>query len=345
MRFSEPPTPAAEPSAGTPEPSANGSGPSVNGSGPSVNASGLSPRAVEWYELTPIEVPEPPPLPTGPLNAAQAFEALYTSCAPALVRQAHLLTGRRALARESVERAFQLAWQRWPEVAVDPDPTGWVRAAAHEYALSPWHCFRLTLRRPEPRSSPRLSAALEQQGVALTDYALIDVLRTLPPPYRRALVLYDGLGLGLPETAAETEASTPATAGRLMYAREAVAACLPELADPVELRRRLADAVTGEGPWVVRPGTPAAVRVRGERRARHWTHAAVAVTALLLGAIALTVHTAPDHYEPPVAKGTPIRGVPPRPALGPLSQEQLELRARLRSVLAGGPERLAPEIR
>lgn len=36
-----------------------------------------------------------------------------------------------------MERAFQLAWHRWPEVAVDRDPAGWVRATAYEYALSP----------------------------------------------------------------------------------------------------------------------------------------------------------------------------------------------------------------
>lgn len=53
------------------------------------------------------------------LTPDQAFDALYAFCAPALVRQTYLLTGRRELARESVERAFQIAWQRWPEVARD----------------------------------------------------------------------------------------------------------------------------------------------------------------------------------------------------------------------------------
>lgn len=71
------------------------------------------------------------------LTPAQAFDALYAFCAPALVRQTYLLTGRRELARESVERAFQLAWQSWPEVALDRDPAGWVRATAYECALSP----------------------------------------------------------------------------------------------------------------------------------------------------------------------------------------------------------------
>ena len=76
--------------------------------------------------LEPVLVPAPVPVPVpideasrATLTPAQAFDALYAFCAPALVRQAYLLTGRRELARESVERAFQTAWQRWPEVAVD----------------------------------------------------------------------------------------------------------------------------------------------------------------------------------------------------------------------------------
>lgn len=164
-----------------------------------------------------------------PLTPAQAFDALYAFCAPALVRQTYLLTGRRELARESVERAFELAWHRWPEVAVDRDPAGWVRATAHEIALSPWHQLRPRHRSPEP---PPADAA---------DRALLDVLLNLPPMHRRTLLLYDGVGLDLPETAAETEASTPAAANRLLHAREAVAARLPELAVPQELHRRLAE--------------------------------------------------------------------------------------------------------
>ncbi|AIS00091.1 helix-turn-helix domain-containing protein [Streptomyces glaucescens] len=263
-----------------------------------------------------------------PLTPDQAFDALYAFCAPALVRQAYLLTGRRELARESVERAFQLAWQRWPEVAVDRDPAGWVRAAAYEYALSPWHCFRPRYRHPEP---PPANAS---------DRALLDVLLALPPPYRRTLVLYDGVGLGLPETAAETEASTPAAANRLLHAREAVAERLPELSDPAVLHQRLAELASAER---LRAARPPAVRGGSERRARFWTRAAIAFTVTLIGATALTLRTAPTRYEPPVPPGETVRGVPPRAAPGPLSERELELRAKLREETVTGPQRLVPE--
>ncbi|MFJ1973261.1 sigma factor-like helix-turn-helix DNA-binding protein [Streptomyces sp. NPDC087903] len=283
-------------------------------------------RAVRAPET--VAGPEPEPV-TSPadLTPAQAFDALYAFCAPALVRQTYLLTGRRELARESVERSFQLAWQRWPEVAVDRDPAGWVRAAAYEYALSPWHRFRPRHRQPEP---PPVDAS---------DRALLDVLLHLPPPYRRALLLYDGVGLGLPETAAETEASTPATANRLLHARAAVATHLPELADPAALHRRLTGLASAGR---LRAAKPPAVRYGGERRARFWTRAAIAFTIALIGTTALTVRTAPTHYEPPVAPGAEVHGVPPHVAPGPLSEAELELRSKLREETVRGPERLVP---
>ncbi|MGV9900508.1 helix-turn-helix domain-containing protein, partial [Streptomyces tendae] len=177
----------------------------------------------------PVAAPEPVAL-----TPAQAFDALYAFSAPALVRQTFLLTGRREQARESVERAFQAAWEHWPEVARDRDPVGWVRATAYEYALSPWQRLRPRHRHPEPPPA--------DPG----DRTLLNALLRLPPRHRRTLVLYDGVGLDLPETAAETEASTPATANRLLRAREAVAGRLPALADPQVLHRRLAELASNE---------------------------------------------------------------------------------------------------
>lgn len=267
---------------------------------------------------------------TPSLTPAQAFDALYAYCAPALVRQTYLLTGRRELARESVERAFQLAWYRWPEVAVDRDPAGWVRATAYEYALSPWHRLRPRYRHPE---APPPGAS---------DRALLDVLLELPPVYRRTLLLYDGVGLGLPETAAETEASTPAAANRVLHAREAVAARLPELALPEDLHRRLTELASTER---LRAAKPRTVRDHGELRARQWTRAAIAFTVLLIGVTALTLRTAPDHYEAPLSTPETIHGLPPRSAPGPLSEEELVLRAKLKSGTSRGPERLVPDVR
>ncbi|MCX4906008.1 RNA polymerase subunit sigma-70 [Streptomyces sp. NBC_00878] len=265
------------------------------------------------------------------LTPAQAFDALYAFAAPDLVRQAYLLTGRRELARECVQRAFQLAWQHWPEVAVDPDPAGWVRAATYEYAMSPWQRLSLRHRLPEP------------PPLATDDRWLLSVLLSLPPSYRRTLLLCDGLGIGLPETAAETEASTPVAAHRLLHAREAVAARVPELADPRELRRRLTELGSKES--LRTPAKPVVVRSVSECRARRWTRTAIALTVLLIGSTALTLRTAPDHYEAPQAPAATISGVPPRSGPGPLSESERKLRTKLRWMFESGPERLRPELR
>ncbi|WP_329266469.1 RNA polymerase sigma factor [Streptomyces pseudovenezuelae] len=269
-------------------------------------------------------------LPATPLTPAQAFDALYTFCAPALVRQTYLLTGRRELARESVERAFQLAWQRWPEVALDRDPAGWVRIMAYEYALSPWHRLRPRHRTPEPLLADA------------SDRALMAVLLKLPPPQRRTLLLYDGVGLDLPETAAETEASTPATAYRLMNARAAITARLPDLADPSDLHERLALLASAQR---LGAAQPPAVRTGSERRARFWTRAAIAFTVALIGTTALTLRTAPTHYEPPVPPGAEVQGVPAKVGPGSLSEEEMSLREKLRESAGSGPERMAPLVR
>ncbi|GAA5212798.1 helix-turn-helix domain-containing protein [Streptomyces thinghirensis] len=289
---------------------------------------GPGPDPAAEQESGPGPGPEPTPDPAA-LTPAQAFDALYEFGAPALVRQTFLLTGRRELARESVERAFQVAWEHWPEVARDRDPVGWVRAAAYEYALSPWQRFRLRHRHPEPPPA--------DPG----DRTLLNTLLRLPPPHRRTLLLYDGVGLGLPETAAETEASTPATANRLLHAREAIAHRLPELADPEVLHRRLAELASSERLRAARPPT---VRMGSERRARFLTRAAIAFTVALIGTTALTLRTAPTHYEPPVSPGETVRGVPPKVAPGALSDEELELRQKLRDQLQDGPERLTPRL-
>ncbi|MFF3491002.1 helix-turn-helix domain-containing protein [Streptomyces sp. NPDC002795] len=260
-------------------------------------------------------------------TAAEAFDALYTHAAPFLVRQTYLLTGRRILAREAVERAFQQAWQNWPEVAVDPDPAGWVRAAAYEYAMSPWHSLRPGKRQPEaPPATPE-------------DRELLGVLLGLPPVYRRTLLLYDGVGLDLPDTAAETEASTPAAANRILHAREAVAQRLPDLGVPEQLHRRLTELAGSEK---LDAPVSTVVRSGSERRTRFWTRAAVTFTVFIIGATALTVRVAPTHYEPVPAPGSPIAGVPPLTGPEPLTPADLELRKELRERLGGGPERLAP---
>ncbi|MET8507996.1 helix-turn-helix domain-containing protein [Streptomyces sp. NPDC004787] len=295
-------------------------------------------ESVESVEPAPVEEPvaaaeEPASAPAaGPVvpgsTPEEAFDALYDHAAPGLVHQTYLLTGRRRLSRESVEYAFHHAWQHWPEVATDGDPVGWVRAVAYEYALSPWHRFRRRHRHPD---APPTEAARR---------ALLGALLDLPAPYRRTVLLYDGLGLDLPETAAETEASTPAAGNRLLHARTVIGQRIPELAEPEALQRRLA-ALVAEAPTATLPAARA-VRTGSERRTRLLTRAVVGVTTALIAVTALTAATAPTRYIPVNAPGEVVEGVPVRGGPQKLRPEDKELRDKLRTAPNPGPERLVP---
>ncbi|MFC8489881.1 helix-turn-helix domain-containing protein [Streptomyces sp. NPDC057235] len=288
------------------------------------------PGAVRKPGATEPVAPAAGPAAPGGLTPEEAFDALYAHAAPGLVHQTYLLTGRRALSREAVERAFQQAWQRWPEVAVDADPVGWVRATAYEYALSPWHRLRRAHKHPD--AAPAEAGRRGQE--------LLSALLELPPPHRRTVLLYDGLGLDLPDTAAETEASTPAAANRLLHARTVLGGKDPDLAEPGELHRRL-KALVAEEPVTELPAARA-VRTGSEHRTRTWTRAVVGVTAVLIAMTGFTAMTAPTRYVPVNAPGETVNGVPVRGGPEKLRPEDVELRDRLRSEPNPGPERLVP---
>ncbi|MFD7533748.1 helix-turn-helix domain-containing protein [Streptomyces sp. NPDC059849] len=304
---------------------------------PAPGAGTAAPSGVIPADVIPPGVIPPGGISPDAISPDEAFDALYKHSAAALFRQTFLLTGRRNLSRESVARAFALAWERWPEVAVDRDPVGWVRAAAYEYAISPWHRLRRTHRRLDPPPAdpgPR---------------ALLDALLELPPSYRRTLLLYDGVGLDLPETAAETEASTPAAAGRLMNARAAVAERLPELAEdssPAEqsalLRERLGALALAQPSDSLPP--PAAIRTDSERRAQLWTRAAISFTVLIIGLTLFTLGTAPTRYETPESPAQQVDGVPPRGGPQKLTPQDLKLQKELDGELVQGPARLVPGV-
>uniref|UniRef100_A0AAU2JV60 Helix-turn-helix domain-containing protein n=1 Tax=Streptomyces sp. NBC_00049 TaxID=2903617 RepID=A0AAU2JV60_9ACTN len=273
--------------------------------------------------------------PTPAPDPAEAFDALYGRAAPALVRQTYLLTGRRALAREAVERAFHQAWANWPEVATDPDPVGWVRAAAYDHALSPWHQFRRAHRHPDKSPAEPV------------DRILLDAMLALPVAHRRTVLLYDGVGLDLPDTAAETEASTPTAGLRLLHAHADLADRIPELSDvaPEKQSALLRDLFTALRPAVRLDPRPAAVvRAGAERRNRLWTRAVVGLTAAIAVATAYTAATAPTRYEPPQAPGSNVSGVPPHSGPQRLTEQSRQLHDKLRADPAAGPARIVPKV-
>jgi DNA-directed RNA polymerase specialized sigma24 family protein len=242
----------------------------------------------------PAATPAPSRSPRSPGGAADAFDLLHERNAAALVRQTFLLCGGRRLARRSAAHAFRLAWHHWPQVAVDPDPAGWVRAAAHRYALAPWRHFRLV-------HLPRRARAMRH--VPPGDRALLDALLRLPRPYRAALLLHDGLGLSLGDTAAELEAGTAATSGRLRNARAALAEKVPELRDsPPERLPRVTALLVRQLAAPQPAPLPPPRRVRRSSEARTWcgTVAALGLTAAVVAAAVALVASDEERNVPPL---------------------------------------------
>ncbi|MGW0754436.1 helix-turn-helix domain-containing protein [Streptomyces sp. NPDC002587] len=324
--------PSGAPGAGEGGAGAAGTGEVGAGTGPGTHAPSATDGAVDPDASEGGGAAGTPGRPA-PGGAEPAFDDLYARAASGLVHQAYLLTGRRALAQEAVERAFRQAWRQWPEVATDPDPVGWVRIAAYEYALSPWHQMRPADRHPDkPPAEP-------------ADRILLDALLALPTTHRRTVLLYDGVGLDLPDTAAETEASTPTAGGRVLHAHAALAERIPELADvpPEKLSALLHDRLAALTPAVpLAPRPAAAVRGHAERRTRRWTRAAVSLTSVIAVATAYTAATAPTHYEPPIAPGSNVSGVPPLSGPQQLTEQSKQLHDKLRADPAAGPARIAP---
>lgn len=213
----------------------------------------------------------------GASSAEDGFDALYADIARGLVHQTYLLTGQRRLAFESVEWAFHHAWEHWPEVAADPDPVVWLRTAAYDYALSPWHRLRPSRKNPD---LPVTDA---------THQALLD----LAPPHRRALLLCDGLGFSLDHAAREMQSSTPAATSRLLNARTHIAQRLPGPDDPSAVRQRLhalTDAVS-----IATVPHARSVRTSSEERTRLQTRTVFAAIGTLLFTIAVAMILTPGH--------------------------------------------------
>ncbi|WP_052432859.1 RNA polymerase sigma factor [Streptacidiphilus carbonis] len=227
-------------------------------------------------------------------DQSECFEALYRDSYRRLTRQTYLLVGHRHRAAHCVRRAFQLAWKEWDAVSADSSPEGWIRAAAFDLALSPWH--RNPLRHP---------AAADQ--LTRDDRTLLTALLHLPRAQRRAVVLHDALGLDWAQTAAEVESSTPAAYGRVVRARLGLARMAPAVAG-TDARRRgfgrelgvlLRGAAVRGCPLPPVP-SPGLVRQRSRLHERGVTAAAGVLTLGMAGALAAGAMVGTPWHPPTI---------------------------------------------
>ena len=117
-------------------------------------------------------------------TAEHEFDQFYSAHFAAVGTQIAAYLGDRAEAEDITQEAFERAWRGWSRVSGYGDPAAWVRTVAYRLAISRWRRLRVAFahrrrQRPEPAPPP------DPEWLDL-----VAALATLPPPQRRAVVLF-----------------------------------------------------------------------------------------------------------------------------------------------------------
>lgn len=155
---------------------------------------------------------------------AEEFDDFYAASFQRLVGQVHAMIGDRDEAQECVQEAFVRAWSHRKQLEKAHAPEAWVRTTAYRLAVSRW---RRTVRsRKDPDRA--VQETRRNAGPNEDRVALIDALRQLPEPQRRALVLHHVCDLPVQAVAAEVGVPEGTIKARLSRGRAALLTLLGE---------------------------------------------------------------------------------------------------------------------
>jgi len=155
---------------------------------------------------------------------AQEFDDFYAASFQRLVGQVYAMTGNRDEAQECVQEAFVRAWSHRGQLDKTHAPEAWVRITAYRLAVSRWRRTMRSRRDPDRALQPEPSGT----GPNEDRVALVEALRQLPEPQRRALVLHHVCDLPVRAVAAEVGAPEGTVKARLARGRTALQALLTE---------------------------------------------------------------------------------------------------------------------
>jgi RNA polymerase sigma factor (sigma-70 family) len=150
------------------------------------------------------------------LQASRTFEAFYRAEARTLFRRMWLVTGNRAEAEELMQDAFLKVWERWDRVDGMDDPVGYLYRTAMNLFRKRYRRAMLAIRRTMglAPSNDDFSDADDRQDVR-------NVLATLPPRQRAALVLTEMLGFTSKEAADALGVTDATTRSLTRHGRDA----------------------------------------------------------------------------------------------------------------------------
>jgi RNA polymerase sigma factor (sigma-70 family) len=125
----------------------------------------------------------------GDLEASRTFETFYQAEARALFRRLWLVTGNRAEAEELMQDAFLSVWAGWDRVGTMDDPVAYLYRTAMNLFRKRYRRAMLAVRR-----TVGLTPSNDDFSDADDRHVVRQVLATLPPRQRAALVLTEMLG-------------------------------------------------------------------------------------------------------------------------------------------------------
>jgi RNA polymerase sigma-70 factor, ECF subfamily len=128
-------------------------------------------------------------VPSERLEASRSFETFYDAESRTLFRRLWLVTGNRGEAEELMQDAFLKVWERWEQVGAMEDPVGYLYRTAMNLFRKRYRRAVLAIRR-----SMGLAPSRDDFADADDRETVRQVLSTLPPRQRAALVLTELLG-------------------------------------------------------------------------------------------------------------------------------------------------------
>ena len=165
-------------------------------------------------------------------GAEEAYDAFFKASWGRLQGQAFVLTGSMDQAQDLTQEAMLRAWAHWDRISTFESAEGWTRRVLHNLCIGSWRqaqVRKISGQRPQSSTGPGEPSTT---GAMAEDHmVLAGALRQLPGDQARALLLHDGLGLTVADTAREIGVPEGTVKSWLSRARKIVAA---QLGDQLE---------------------------------------------------------------------------------------------------------------
>ena len=158
---------------------------------------------------------------------AEEFDDFYVGSFHRMVGQIYAMIGDRDEAQECVQEAFVRAWSHRKQLDAVQAPEAWVRTTAYRLAVSRWRRKVRGQREPD-RAVQHQHHDPHTPGMNPDHVAVVEALRRLPEPQRRALVLHHMCDLSVAAVAAEVGAPEGTVKARLSRGRTALMALLSD---------------------------------------------------------------------------------------------------------------------